>query len=286
LQDDALTGAERHEIESVPERILASDDFDASARNRYFLRFIVGETLAFSSDRIKAYTIATDVFGRHPSFDPRTDPIVRIEAKCLGRSLERYYPMAGRAERIVISVPKGGNVPAFRAAAPAAVAAPPARLPEALPRPARTSRLPTISVADFEVEHAGGGDGRCGAAFTRKVTVPLARFTTVAVLVHASPERAGRNAEAGSGEAAHYRLAGGISVEPGRFTVGVLPVETDTGRCVWSEFYERLRTFRSAGEASDEVASTSARTVAQPYGILSSEGIRAALRAPLGTLTA
>ena len=72
------------------ERILASKDFDASGRNRRFLRHVVEETLGGRADRIKAYSIATSVFGRDQSFDPQNDPIIRIEAGRLRRSLERY----------------------------------------------------------------------------------------------------------------------------------------------------------------------------------------------------
>jgi hypothetical protein len=69
-------GAVRAELE----RILASEAFDASARNRQFLRYVVEETLSGRADRIKAYAIATAVFGREADFDPQVDSIVRIEA--------------------------------------------------------------------------------------------------------------------------------------------------------------------------------------------------------------
>jgi hypothetical protein len=39
------------------------------------------------AERIKAYTIATSVFGRDKNFDPQVDSIVRIEAAaCDARS--------------------------------------------------------------------------------------------------------------------------------------------------------------------------------------------------------
>jgi len=88
-------------------RITSSDDFDASQRNRQFLEYVVEETLAGRSDRIKAYTIATIVFGRDDSFDAQIDPIVRIEASRLRRSLERYYLTTGAEDRLWITIPKG-----------------------------------------------------------------------------------------------------------------------------------------------------------------------------------
>jgi len=55
------------------------------------------------------------VFGREESFDPQTDPVVRLEAGRLRRDLERYYLTAGRDDPILIEVPKGAYVPVFTA---------------------------------------------------------------------------------------------------------------------------------------------------------------------------
>src|SRR5690348_11945259 len=78
-------------------RILDSKEFYASDRDPRFLRYLVEEMLAGRGDRIKAYSIATSAFDRDESFDPQSDPIVRLEASRLCRSLDRYYLTAGRA---------------------------------------------------------------------------------------------------------------------------------------------------------------------------------------------
>lgn len=106
-------------IRRVLRRILESPAFEASERNRRFLEYVVEETLAGRAGRIKAYCIATEVFGRPADFDPQVDPIVRIEAGRLRRGLDRYYLTAGSADPVRISIPKGSYVPVF-AAAPAA----------------------------------------------------------------------------------------------------------------------------------------------------------------------
>ncbi|TJV15109.1 MAG: hypothetical protein E5Y16_33245, partial [Mesorhizobium sp.] len=99
-------------------RILNSADFDATGRERRFLSHVVEETLAGRGDRIKAYSIAVEVFGRDMSFDPQTDPIVRIEAGHLRRGLERYYLTAGQDDPILITIAKGGYVPTFSVRSP------------------------------------------------------------------------------------------------------------------------------------------------------------------------
>jgi adenylate cyclase len=98
------------------QRIVSCREFDASDRNRRFLQHVVEETLAGRAERIKAYSIATSTFGRDASFDPAADPIVRIEAGRLRRSLERYYLTVGQHDPIRIDIPKGSYVPAFRPA--------------------------------------------------------------------------------------------------------------------------------------------------------------------------
>ena len=100
-------------VREALERILASPGFDASARNRRFLEYIVEETLAGRADRLKGLTIAIDVFGRDATIDPQHDPVVRIEAAKLRRSLERYYLTAGQEDPIRIDIPKGTYVPTF-----------------------------------------------------------------------------------------------------------------------------------------------------------------------------
>ena len=77
--------------------ICATETFRRATRCRNFLRYVVEETLAGRTDRIKAYAIAVSVLGRDESFDPQADPVVRIEAGHLRRRLEHYYLTDGSA---------------------------------------------------------------------------------------------------------------------------------------------------------------------------------------------
>ncbi len=118
-------------------RVLAAEEFVSSPRLADFLRFIVEATLSGRAEEIKGYTIAVEALGRPFSFDPQSDPIVRVEATRLRRALERYYSTASSDETLEIVVPKGSYVPSFRARG-TAVETPPAALPPAvvpLPHP-------------------------------------------------------------------------------------------------------------------------------------------------------
>ena len=101
------------DVRAQLERLLASPDFDVPDRLRKFLRYIVEETLAGRADRIKAYSVGTEVFERDASFDAQSDPVVRIEAGRLRRALDHYYLVAGLTDPVIIDVPKGAYVPHF-----------------------------------------------------------------------------------------------------------------------------------------------------------------------------
>ncbi|MBX4968448.1 hypothetical protein [Rhizobium binae] len=105
--------ASQEEVQQQLERILSSDEFRLPERARRFLEFVVTETLAGRRDYLKAFTIAQAVFGRDANFDAQQDPCVRIEAGRLRRELEHYYLTAGAADRIIITIPKGGYMPVF-----------------------------------------------------------------------------------------------------------------------------------------------------------------------------
>ena len=93
------------EVRAQLKRILSSPDFPASERNRRFLAHVVEESLR--GEKTSGYRVATQVFGRPASFNPVTDPIVRIEATKLRRDLETYYLKSGRDDRVQIALPKG-----------------------------------------------------------------------------------------------------------------------------------------------------------------------------------
>lgn len=132
----------QEDVRAQLRRILGGGDFDAPERVRRFLSYVVEEKLSGHGDRIKAYGIAVEVFGRSADFDVMSDPVVRIEAGRLRRGLERYYLLEGRTDPLVIDIPKGGYVPSFRwrlddQEAPEPLS-PPALPPDEPPRP-RTS---------------------------------------------------------------------------------------------------------------------------------------------------
>jgi tetratricopeptide (TPR) repeat protein len=102
------------EIRAELDRILTSHVFSGARRPSDFLRFVVENVLKGGGGRIKEYLIGVDVFGRSSQYDPRLDPVVRIEAGRLRTKLGQYYAGPGKDDPIVIDLPKGSYVPEFR----------------------------------------------------------------------------------------------------------------------------------------------------------------------------
>jgi Tol biopolymer transport system component len=133
ISTDVSTDAIRAQLD----RILVSPGFVHSDRMVRFLRFTVEETLDRRAESLKESVIGVEVFDKTPSFDPRTDTIVRVEARRLRAKLEEYYERHGREDLIRIDLPKGSYVPTF---APMGTAVePPAR-------PAKRSVWATVAL--------------------------------------------------------------------------------------------------------------------------------------------
>jgi len=101
-------------IADALDRILASQTFQQAGGLKRFLRFIVNETIAGRVSELKEYVIGVQVFRTDQSFDPRTDPIVRVQARRLRAKLVQYYADEGRQDTLTIEIPKGGYAPVFK----------------------------------------------------------------------------------------------------------------------------------------------------------------------------
>lgn len=126
VASDANWSPDPREVLHELDRILSSAAFKDEERLQKFLRFAVHETLEGGAARLKESVIGVEVFGRPADYDPKTEPIVRVQARRLRAKLELYYETA-KAE-ICITVPKGSYVPVF-APAPRDVIAPPVSAP-------------------------------------------------------------------------------------------------------------------------------------------------------------
>lgn len=112
------TGISAAQVEEQLRRILASERFAHSDRLRRFLQYVVEETLAGRQDRLKEYSLGVAVFDRDASYDPRTDPIVRVEAVRLRARLSEYYTSQGIQDPLIIELPRGSYTSTVRRRTP------------------------------------------------------------------------------------------------------------------------------------------------------------------------
>lgn len=96
------------------ERVLSSRTFQGAEAQKRFLQYAVEHTVMGGSHEVKEYSIGVQVFRRGSAFDPRLDPIVRVEARKLRSRLSKYYETEGKHDLLRIELPSRGYIPAFR----------------------------------------------------------------------------------------------------------------------------------------------------------------------------
>ena len=130
------------EQQQLVARILASDLFSKSHRLAAFLQFVFDQYSHGHAAAINEQRIGTAVFGRPAGYHVGEDSIVRSQARFLRQRLDEYFATEGRAEPLLLHIPKGSYVPAIerRPAAALPITQPPAT-PLPAPPAAVASRL-------------------------------------------------------------------------------------------------------------------------------------------------
>lgn len=123
------------------QRVVASQTFSGSQPLQDFLLYIAEKSLLGLADEIKEQTVGSEVLRRTGDFDAASDNIVRVRARQLRQKLTQYFESEGRMEPVIITIPRGGYVPAFESR-PAAAAAETASVPV----PAVPAPLPAVPV--------------------------------------------------------------------------------------------------------------------------------------------
>lgn len=112
------------EVAAAADRISNSGVLGSKSRIQQLLRYLVEIEIDGQGDRLKAFTIATEVFGRGDDFDPRSDSIVRVEVNRLRQALDHYYNTQGAKDPFRIVIPKGSYRPRFESVTETAREAP------------------------------------------------------------------------------------------------------------------------------------------------------------------
>ena len=126
MDSSKRVGIPRDAVWAELEKILKSSVLSHSGRLSRFLTYVVQEALKGETVQLKEYLIGMEVFDKDESFDPRLDPIVRVEAGRLRAKLTRYYETDGWQDPVIIEFLRGSYAPTFREpeSQPVAAAAP------------------------------------------------------------------------------------------------------------------------------------------------------------------
>ncbi len=206
------------------DRILASETFQQADRLKRFLTFIVREAVAGRGGELKEYVIGVQVFRKEDGFDPRTDPIVRVQARRLRAKLMRYYSEEGRSDPLTVELPKGGYAPVFHGRE----APPPAQRSVGAALVSRNS----IVVLPF-LNHSGDSElDVFGKGVADEVVHRLAQLSGLRVL------QAGDDGEATARTAAALMVGGAVRRAGSRVRVSVHLLDGGSGVYLWSELVD------------------------------------------------
>ena len=234
------------------EKISASRTFRRAPRQTSLLSYIVNEALAGRADHLKEYSIGTAVFGKEPTFDPRLDSIVRVEAHKLRAKLAKYFDSEGNDDPVRIELPLGRYAPAFRAGAVLSRQAPPA-----WHGPSREHPAFRIAVLPFENRSGAKRDQFFADGLTDELIHALAHIPELDVVSRTFAFQL-RGCRMGIRElAARPNVDGVIEGSIRRFgdrlRILVQLDDAADGCTVWSQTYDRKLT--SSFEAQQEIAS-------------------------------
>ena len=88
-------------------RVLQSPQFATVESLRRILKYLFDRSEDAGNAPPKEYEIAVEGLHRPASFDPKTDPIVRVNIAAIRTRLRNYFEGPGRSEPVCMTIPKG-----------------------------------------------------------------------------------------------------------------------------------------------------------------------------------
>lgn len=256
------------EIQSQLLRIFEAPVFQNSITLSRFLRFIVEETLTGHEAELKEYTIALKVLSKKADFNPQFDPIVRIHAGRLRRSLNEYYLNEGKNDRLIISIPKGAYVPLFTKRENFSVSPVDNKAADA---PVR--RKITVAVLPFTNTGTDSQTIAFADALADHISSELTRYTELSVISYYSCRNIFNKVtdikEAGLLLDARFILTGTVQADSQRLRIRVQLSLAETREQIWANSYERNSNSAQFFEVQDDIVWRVVSETAGHYGAIS-----------------
>ena len=250
----------KDKITSQVERLLNSSDFKATPQQSALLKFVVAQTLTGKTDRIKGYTVATEVFGRRSDFDQSIDPIVSIQASRLRRALARYYETVGKNDPIRIDIPKGGYVPTFNEQSPDDH---PIAVEEAEPVDVMAT-WPTVLVRKLENLTKHADDDYLSIGLTAELAHALGHFREIRVFEAFHQDEAPALLD----PSIDFIMAGSVRRDPQGIKVRIRLEDAKKGLQIWSGKYQGELEVSKMISFQEDVASEAAVRIAGDNAVI------------------
>lgn len=192
-----------------------------------FLSYSVSQTLSGDGEALKEAVVGIEVFDRPVDYDPRIDPIVRVEARRLREKLRQYYAAEGSSDSIVIALPKGSYAPEFHRRG-----APMDRPPTKPPR--------TVLILPFQNLSGSREGDYFSDGLTQELIHALSRIDGLRIIGWSSAARLrGQPAQSGERVQADVAVEGSVRRQEDRVRVSVQLTAVDTGEYIWTENFDR-----------------------------------------------
>lgn len=212
-------------IRAAVRRIQSGAGLSAAPTLRQLLEHTVELTLNGQAAEIKESTLAIEVFGRKTSFDARSDPIVRVQARKLRDRLAAWYETQGAQDDVVIEYVRGSYVPKFSL------------------RGDRQRQQRSVAVLPFtNLSETTGLDYLCDGV-AEEIRYVLSRVHGIRVVAHASSSSLKRRTEdvqaIGTLLKADFLVRGTVRSSGSMHRITAELIAAEDGFLVWAERWER-----------------------------------------------
>lgn len=236
-----------------------------------FLRFGVEHMLDGRADELKEYVIGVEVFDRGAAYDPRTDPIVRVEARRLRAKLREYYDGDGKHDPIIFELAAGTYVPTIRGRGQVAPG-PPQPISTGV---ASMPGISTVAVVPFSNLSGSPENDYLSDGLTEELIHALTKLSGIRVVAFNSMVRL-RGVDQDIPEVrrqlnADYVLTGSARISGKHLRVRAQLIDAAAGMYLWSETFDRQ--MQDVFAIQEEIARAIVRTLRIQLGAGTEEAL-------------
>ena len=234
-----------------------------------FLSYIVSESLAGRTNKIKGYSIALDVLGKDKDFDSDQNALVRIHAGRLRHILKEYYSNEGKYDEVIIEIPLGQYVPEFKNNP---ISKNSELLEEAADEKGPGHLQPTIAILPFRNLSGNDNMDYFVRGFAEELSVELTKFEDLIifdcryepsnVITHSDTREFIKK------NRVRFALEGSLSFDNKSVKVLVKLTDISSGTQIWAQNYTRELTSQNLFHLQESISQDVSETIGNEFGII------------------